>query len=239
VDQLGKVAVVAAIMGAILLVGVLMTPTNEPAVVEPVVSQVQTPEEVTVIQEETLELLDPVYSEKAVYQDGTIRIAFDASYTSDGLESRLPFWIHNVSGDVINIVWDRCSIQLPEGNTVKIVSESDMGLFGGMGETISIAPSGDLFDAVIPVSEISWSDDGWDLSVNVLDQGTFTFVLGIERATGLKAAKDACAPVQDGCGEQQTMRGERAEQLLEAAKRIVPLCEGRELVYYTFRFIVR
>ena len=231
-DQLGKVAVVAAIMGAILLVGVLMTPSNEPAVVEPVVSEVETPEEVTVIQEETLELLDPIYSEKAVYQDGTIRIAFDASYTSEGLESRLPFWIHNVSGDVINVVWDRCSLQLPEGNTVKIVSESDLGLFGGMGETISIAPSGDLFDAIIPVTEISWTDDGWDLSVDVLDQGTFSFVLAVERATGRKMKKD-------DCDEPQMMRGERAEQMREATQRIVPLCDKRELVYYTFRFIVR
>jgi len=227
-------------MGAILLVGLLMAPSNEPAVVEPVVVVEETPEEVTLIQEETLELLDPVYSEKAVFQDGTIRIAFDASYTADGVESRLPFWIHNVSGDVINIVWDRCSIQLPYGNTVKVVSENDMDLYG-MGETISIASSGDLFDAVIPVTEITWTDEGWDLSTGIFDQGAFTFVLAIERAAGAQNMECIDTPIVDDCGiEMEGMvHGERGERLMQVGKQLMSACEERELVYYTFRFIIR
>lgn len=229
-------------MGAIFLVGLIMVPSNEPAVIEPVVVQEETPQEVTVLQEQTLELLDPVYSEKAVYQDGTIRIAFDTSYTADGLESRLPFWLHNVSGNVINIIWDRCSIQLPGGNTVKVLSEGDMKQCGGLGETISIAQSGDLFDAVIPVTEILWTEDGWNLSTGILDQGAFTFVLAIERAAGGPRMFEGCMdmPIEDECGmEAEHMRGGRDEKPMRAEMRIMPACEGRELVYYTFRFIVR
>lgn len=217
-------------MGAILLVGVIVAPTDEPAVAEPVVVQ-EEPQDVTVIQEETLELLDPIYSEKAVYQDGTIRIAFDPSYTSEGLESRLPFWLHNVSGDVINVLWDRCSLQLPNGNTVKILSENDATLYGGTGETISIAPSGDLFDAIIPATEMTRTDDAWELTTGVLDQGAFTLVLAIERSAGGPRDLMGCvdiAPGPDDCAPRP-----------DAGVRMIPLCENRTLVYYTFRFIVR
>lgn len=114
-NDLGKIAVIAGIMGALLLFGVFMQ-TPKPVVVEPVPVVIEAPvAEVTILPQQTLEMLDPVYSEKAVFQDRTIRIAFNGAFTEDGVESRLPFWLHNVSDDVINILWDRCSIQLPSG----------------------------------------------------------------------------------------------------------------------------
>ena len=235
-NDLGKVAVIAAIMGAILLVGLIIAPLDGEPTAEPIVVEEEAPEEVTVLQEDTLELLDPVYSEKAVFQDGTIRIAFDASYSDAGLQSRLPFWLHNVSGDVINVLWDRCSIQLPGGNTVKILSEQALGSFGGSGGTIAIAPSGDLFDAIIPVSEFMWAGDtDWDVSTGVLDAGTFTLVLAVEcarpraRAVCEQAGKRMIGP--DGC--DVTLDRPAVERAIEH------FCEGRSIVYYTFRFIVR
>lgn len=227
-NDLGKVAVIAAIMGAILLVGLIVAPIGGGSDAEPVAVEEKPAQDVTVLQEDTLEMLDPVYSEKAVFQDGTIRIAFDASYTDEGLESRLPFWLHNVSGGVINVLWDRCSIQLPGDNTVKVVSEEALAQLGGPAETISVAPSGDLFDAVIPICEYAWEDDGsWAVSTGVLDAGTFTLVLAIEcdqfRPRGLTTG-DTC--------EMETGQ-------MPYGKRIEQICGGREIVYYTFRFVVR
>lgn len=224
VTEYGKVAVIAGIMGALLLFGLFMhapapvtpAPVSEPVtVVEPVT-------EVKIVPRQSLEMLDPIYSEKAVFSDRTIRVSFQASITEDGAESRLPFWIHNVSGDVINILWDRCSMQLPDGNTVNVVNENSQNLFALGGRTISIAPSGDLFDAFIPISEIVWTDEGADLTTHVFDRGTFTLVLAVERAIPL----DPCAPpVQPGCDGVAMMR--------------IPASEGREIVYYTFRFLLR
>ncbi|MGB2983521.1 MAG: hypothetical protein WBC63_06640 [Candidatus Bipolaricaulia bacterium] len=235
-DDLGKVAVIAAIMGAILLVGVILAPTERATVVqEPVAVGEPIVEEVTILQEDSLEMLDPVYSEKAVFQDGTIRIAFDASYTDEGLESRIPFWIHNVSGDVINILWDRCSIQLPNGNTVKVLSEESLTYFGAPGGTISIASSGDLFDAVIPVSEFVWEEDpGWSVSTGVLDAGTFTFVLAIE------CGEARPAKIMPGRGQQMIEEDcDDGKGPLPFGKTIELPSEGRNVVYYTFRFVVR
>jgi len=148
VEDFGKIAVIAGIMGVLLLFGLFMA-SNEPVVVEPVPVVVEEPvAEVTILPLQTLEMLDPVYSEKAVFHDDTIRIAFDGAFNEDGVESKLPFWIHNVSDDVINILWDRCSIQLPCGNTVNTVNEAGPDFFALIGRTISIAPAGDLFDAL-------------------------------------------------------------------------------------------
>lgn len=233
-NDLGKVAVLAAIMGAILLVGLLMAPTDRtPDVEEPVAIVSEAPPEVIVVQEETLELLDPVYSEKAVYQDGTIRIAFDASYVEAGLESRLPFWLHNVSGDVINVLWERCSLQLPNGNTVSVLSEESLIHFGTPGSTISIAPSGDLFDAVIPVSELGWDEDGaWSVTTGVLDAGTFTLVLAIERGETRPRA-------QIGHRVLWGLDNEDCEPDRIVGHVVASDCDGRSIVYYTFRFVVR
>ncbi len=232
-NDLGKVAVIAAIMGAILLVGMVVAPTTQEPVVQ-LEPEVIASGEVTVLQEDTLEMLDPVYSEKAVFQDGTIRIAFDASYSEEGLQSRLPFWLHNVSGDVINILWDRCSIQLPNGNTVKVLSEENLTYLGAPGTTISVAPSGDLFDAIIPVSEFDWDQEaGWSVSSDVLDDGTFTFVLAIEcgelRPSGL-SRMEASRPFGDECKDERIPFG---------GQMMVKSPEGRSIIYYTFRFVVR
>ncbi len=235
-NDLGKVAVIAAMMGAILLVGLIVAPLDRAADVEPVVVEEKVPEEITVLQEDTLEMLDPIYSEKAVFQDGTIRIAFDASYTEEGLQSRLPFWLHNVSGDVINVLWDRCSIQLPNGNTVKVINEEALSYFGASGRTISIAPSGDLFDAIIPVSEFAWEEEeGWSVSTGILDAGTFTCVLAIERAVPRpRGTSLGGAPRMTGGDDCEVEAGH-----LQPGKHIEQLGGGRIVVYYTFRFIVR
>jgi len=228
-EDLGKIAVIAGIFGAILLAGVLAAPpARDP---EPVPEPVVVEEPVTVLQEDTLEMLDPIYSEKAVYQDEVIRISFDASYVDEGLQSRLPFWVHNVSGDVINILWNRCSLQLPGGNTVKIVNEQSADMLAGFGDTISIAPSGDLFDAVIPVSELLWDDEaGWDVTTGVLDAGPFTLVLAIEHGE-----LRPCIPQPDVCDdEKERPMGKRMHVMKEKDD-----CTERCLVYYTFRFVVR
>jgi hypothetical protein len=223
-----KLAVIGAIMGALLIFGLLLYKPAQPVAVAPVAvapAPETTVKEVTIVHTQSLELLDPVYSEKAVFQDETIRVSFNASFVEEGFESRIPLWIHNVSGDVITILWDRCSIQLPGGNTVGILTEE--GLKYGTGPALSIASTGDLFDALIPVSEISWTEAGYNVTTGVLDQGTFTVVLAVERAA-------ACPHVLP-CVEIPT--------LLDECGGPMPVkscgCSTREVVYYTFRFIVR
>jgi len=218
-----KLAVIGAIMGALLIFGLLLYKPAEPVAVAPVAlapAPETTVKEVTIVHTQSLELLDPVYSEKAVFQDGTLRVSFNASFVEEGFESRIPLWIHNVSGDVITILWDRCSIQLPGGNTVGILTEE--GLKYGTGPALSIASTCDLFDALIPLSEISWtdSDDGYDVTTGVLDQGTFTVVLAVERTVW------CLPPVLDECG-------------VPVPATMVGGATSREVVYYTFRFIVR
>ena len=174
-EGLDKIAIIAGIMGALLLFG-LIIPSLEPAVEEVTVAEVTEVTEVTIVPQQTLEMLDPVYSEKAVFHDETIRIAFDASIGEEGIESRLPFWIHNVSGDVINILWDRCSMQLPCGNTINTINEAGPASLAFADRTISIAPGGDLFDAFVPVSEIIRTEDSQSITTGVLDDGIFTLV---------------------------------------------------------------
>jgi len=232
-----KFALIAGIMGALLIFGVF-TRTTEPATVEPVPVPVAVEEplpDVTILSQQTLEMLDPVYSEKSVFNDRTIRIAFNASFVEDGPESRLPFWIHNLSDDVINILWERCSIQLPSGNTVNVVSESSLDFFAPAERTISIAPAGDLFDAFIPVTEIVWEDDTQAVTTNVFDEGTFTLVLAIEKAA---ISRTECVqreilqqPASSGCETEVVMPREREMEICAT--------RGREIVYYTFRFVLR
>jgi len=220
VNDLGKVAVIAAIMGALLLFGLLMN-RSEPAPVaqENVAPEVaeETVTEVTVLPPTSLEMLDPIYSEKAVFQDDTIRVAFNISHTEAGVESRLPFWIHNVSDGVITILWDRCSMQLPNGNTVNIINEEGLA-YGG---AISIAPAGDLFDAVIPVTEVVWEDEPV-VTTSVLDQSTFTFVLAVERGISCMATRISVPEYPPGCEPVVTT-----------------IANEREIAFYTFRFVIR
>ncbi|MCK5245649.1 hypothetical protein KAR02_02020 [Candidatus Bipolaricaulota bacterium] len=237
-EDFGKIAVIAGIMGALLLFGLFMA-SNEPVAVEPVPVVVEEPmAEVAILPLQTLEMLDPVYSEKAVFHDDTIRIAFDGAFNEDGVESKLPFWIHNVSEDVINILWDRCSIQLPCGNTVNTVNEAGPDFFALIGRTISIAPAGDLFDAFIPVTEIVWTDGTPSLTTNVLDGGIFTLVLAIERAIGpdcIVARSEMPKRAEAGCEPECDMAVVRPS----GHEMNIPISEGREVVYYTFRFVLR
>ena len=235
-NDLGKIAVIAGIMGALLLFGLFLASDAPEPVAEnptPVVVEEEPMPETHVILRQSLEMLDPIYSEKAVFYDDTIRIAFHGAFVEDELESKIPFWIHNVSDDVINILWDRCSLQLPNGNTVNVVNEAGYEFFAP-GRTISIAPAGDLFDAVIPVSEIVWTDEeGPSLTRGILSEGTFTLVLAVERAAG-KGCQHPKMEYrnEDGCPGESSMPKECRTEKPEA-------CEGREIAYYTFRFVLR
>jgi len=204
-------------MGVILLVGLALSPapsTDQQAVVSTT----------TIVAQPTLEMLDPVYSEKGVFSDDTIRIAFDAAFAGDEAESRLQFWLENVSDDAITILWDRCSLQLPSGETVKVLNEESLDDFLPLGRMISIAPGGSLRDAVIPITEISSDGEGgWSLTSGVLDAGTFTFVLAVERG------------IPTGPGREELRRRLEAIEW-ELAKRLL---SRREIVYYTFRFVIR
>ncbi len=228
-SDLTKFAVIGAIMGALLLAGLLLQPaTIEEEPVPAATTATVTTTEVTVLETTSLELLDPIYSEKAVFQDGTIHVSFDASQDADGIESRLAFWLHNTSGGVISVLWDRCSIQLPDGNTIGVLGEQ--GLTYGSGPALSIAPAGDLFDAMIPVSEMTWTETGYGISHGILDQGVFTVVLAIERD------KVMAAMPADACGEPSEPKGMSMGGMSGMG---CGCAGGREVVYYTFRFIIR
>ena len=129
-----------------------------------------------------LRILSPCFSREAEYSDCAIRLTFEASYTVDGrAESRLAFWLRNTSAQVIAVVWDRCSIQLPDGDTVNVVHEDQLGALGtASSPPTTLAPGGDLFDAVFPVSEVTWTNEGWIASSGVLDQGPFSFILALD-----------------------------------------------------------
>jgi hypothetical protein len=43
-----------------------------------------------------------------------------------------------------------------------------------------VAPKGDLFDAVFPISEVDWTEEGWRVSSGVLDRGPFSFILALD-----------------------------------------------------------
>ena len=136
-----------------------------------------------------LELLDPIYSEKAVFVDDQIMIAFHVPLTEEGVaKSELAFQLENRSHDVIAVVWDRCSIQLPGADTVNVMHE-EMAYDERMAPTplTSVAPGGFLLDTVVPVSEVCYSDEGWYVTNDILDNGPFLFVLAVE-------VEDPCCP---------------------------------------------
>jgi hypothetical protein len=185
-NNLVTIGIIAAIMG-VLLVGGLAMQASAPA---PDATPAPQTTQVTVLPQKSLEMLDPVYSEKAVFQDDTIRVSFKASETADGFQSELPLWIHNVSDKVVTVLWDRCSFELPSGNTVNVADKTQIKTYSTMrARPISIAPSGDLFDTVFPISEITWNGGTWSTSTGVLDKGPFRFVLAVE--TGAD-----CGPLQ-------------------------------------------
>ena len=181
-----KMGLVFAVMGLLVLGGVSMQPFTVKVT------------EVNVLPEKKLELLDPEYSEKAVYADCNVRIIFEISQAPTGVESKLSFWVHNLTNEVIAVVWDRCSMQLPNANTVNIIHEgqapNDPWRFmmrSGSFPPTAIAPHGELFDTVIPLSEISLNDASgaeaaFSVTTDLLDEGPFMFVLAMEIGGELK-----------------------------------------------------
>ena len=180
--DIGKLAIIAAIFGVLLVGGLFINQQQSPTPApQPVVDQVPAASAPAAPQL-SLEMLGPVYSEKAVYQDGLIRMSFKTPLTDNGIESDLPFWLHNASGEVITVLWDRCSLQLPSGNTVNIVNRGPAGAIADSlaDRLISIAPGGDLFDTIVPISEITQVDGELALTTDVLSQGPFQFVLALQ-----------------------------------------------------------
>jgi len=243
VSDIGKVGVIAAIMGALLLFGLLLTPVQSEQNPEVVTSEEPVVTEVRMLPPTTLEMLDPIYSEKAVFQDDTIRIAFDVSLSDADVESRLPFWLHNVSDSAIIVLWDRCSIMLPEDNTVNVITESGLASYAPS-SVISVAPAGDLFEAVIPVTELDLeSESGAVVTTGVLDQGTFAFVLAIEREARrgdtLRALlQRELRARQTATGCEETIQPAVTSELLQRIA-VADMYRDREVVYYTFRFVIR
>jgi hypothetical protein len=177
-SDIGKLAIIAAILGVLLLGGLFINQQQAPAPEEPQPTVEQAP----AAPQLSLEMLGPVYSEKAVYSDDLIHISFKTPLTENGIESILPFWLHNASGEVIAVLWDHCSIQLPSGNTVNIVNRGVDSIIKDalVNRAVAIAPGGDLFDAIVPISEIVQADADFVLTTDVLDQGPFQLVLALE-----------------------------------------------------------
>jgi hypothetical protein len=181
-----KMGLVFAVMGLLVLGGMSMRPLSTKVT------------EINVLPEKKLELLDPEYSEKAVYADCNVRVIFEISQAPTVVESKLSFWLHNLTNEVITVVWDRCSMQLPNANTVNIIHEgqapNDPWRFmtrSGSFPPTAIAPHGELFDTVIPISEISLNeasdrDAAFSVTADLLDEGPFMFILAMEIGGELK-----------------------------------------------------
>lgn len=181
-----KMGLVFAVMGLLVLGGMSMRPFSVKVT------------EINVLPEKKLELLDPEYSEKAVYADCNVRIIFEISQAPTGVESKLSFWLHNLTSEVITVVWDHCSMQLPNAHTVNIIHEgqapNDPWRFmtrSGSFPPTAIAPYGELFDTVIPISEISLNEASdrnaaFTITTDLLDEGPFMFVLAMEIGGELK-----------------------------------------------------
>ncbi len=162
------VAVVALLIGGVAL--------NQPAPVP----QVTTPQK-------TLEMLGPVYSEKGIYQDDVMHVSFKALIDSNNkVKSEISMWLHNVSGNAIVVDWDRCSLELPNGNTVHIVPKAWLTTPEALPHVITVAPGGDLFATLIPVTGIYRTKGTYAISTAVLDKGPFLLTLAVETAS------DAC-----------------------------------------------
>lgn len=167
--------VIFGVAVAALLIGGIAMNQSAP------IPQVATPQK-------TLEMLGPVYSEKGIYQDDVIHVSFKALINkSNKVESEISMWLHNVAGNAIVVDWDRCSLDLPNGNTVHIVPKAWLTAPRALPHVITLAPGGDLFATLVPVTEIYRANGTYTISTEVLDKGPFLLTLAIE------AASDGCA----------------------------------------------
>jgi len=197
VTDLVKIGIIAAVLLALVVAGVALRPASTASTTAATAAPVATPtvtKETVVLPPVSMEMLDPIYSEKAVFEDDTVRLSFKASQTKDGVESRILFWLHNVSRDVVTVVWDRCSIQLPSGNTVNVTTDDQLNAtyYVPSSTPLSVAPGGDLFSTLIPVSEVKWTDCSsatdsctttYSTTTGILDQAPFLLVFAIEKGS--------------------------------------------------------
>jgi len=133
---------------------------------------------------------------------------------------------------------------------VQVLSGGSLDDFIPLGRVITVAPGGDLFDAAVPITEISSNGaGGWSLTRGVLDSGAFTFVLAIERGvprpTGLNADRiERGIPCPTGLNADRIRQQIQADGCDGATKAIgraflEHALNRREIVYYTFRFVIR
>lgn len=192
--DLVKIGIIAAVFVALFVGGLALRPAPAASVATVTETTPVAVRETVVLPQVSMEMLDPAYSEKAVFEDDTIRLSFKASQTKDGVESRIPFWLHNVSKDVVSVIWDRCSVQLPAGNTVNVTTDDQMNstYYVSSSTPLSIAPCGDLFSTLIPVSEVKWTDcssspdtcvSSYTTTTGVLDKAPFLVVFAIEKGS--------------------------------------------------------
>jgi len=248
-----KLLIVGAIMAVIALGSTLM----EPAVTE--VTEVATDIDVNLFPPRRLEMLNPLYSEKAAYGDDLIRVHFDLSQNERGVESKLVFGLHNNSMQPIAVIWDLCSMQLPDGNTSNVIHKGQRAIHAGLPTvSTSVAPGGDLFDVLVPTSEIlplsmDWflafsADNGRLVAVSTetgetLDEGLFMVFLADEGRFVAYTSGDALT-VARTIGKDLTPLGPGwsvTTDILEGGtfSFLLAIEVARELRYYNFELAIR
>ena len=248
-----KLLIAGVVVGVLILGSALVGPAPEPTVVK------TTDIDVNVFPSRRLEMLSPEYSEKAAYGDDLIRVHFDLSQNEQGIESKLIFGLHNNSEQPIAIIWDYCSIQLPDGNTANIVHKGQRAIHAGLPSVpTSIAPGGDLFDVLVPSSEIvplsmDWfmafsADEGKLVAISAetgetLDEGIFMTFLADEGRFVAYTSGDALT-VARSIGKDLTPIGPGwavTTDILEDGTFLFLLAieVAGELQYYNFEFTIR
>jgi len=149
-----------------------------------------------------LELLEPVQTDASlpvVSSDGAMKVAFavakhktidyERSNPSEGVWSRIDVVsseIHleltNLTSGVVVVVWDLCSMELPDGKTTNVM-HSGQRYITRLEPTrpTSIAPGGSLTDVLTPTSGVYYSEfGGWKVAERILEGGPFGLTLAIE-----------------------------------------------------------
>ena len=212
-DSSAKLGVVAGLMVLLLILGSAETPETSSPV--PIAQEVQAELEgdtprVSVTSARSshrlsLEMLEPVYSEKAAFSDGLIRIRFRVTEGELGIPTALYFTLSNESDGVILLHWQKSSMELPFGDISQVLHKGQT--YNDRSDylsTTAIPPGSDLHDVIVPIDSLSWepshcpeppyaavldtrkdltlSDCGWRVSSGVLSRARFGLVLALETA---------------------------------------------------------
>jgi len=253
-----KLLIAGVIIAVIALGSVLIEPAVETTVVKTTVEKT-TDIDINLFPPRRLEMLSPAYSEKAAYGDDLLRVHFDLSQNEEGIESKLIFGLHNNSEQPITIIWDYCSIRLPDGNTCNVIHKGQRAIHAGLPTVpTSVAPGGDLFDVLVPSSEIvaistDWflsfsADDGKFVAISAdtgkpLDEGIFMTFLADEGRFVAYTSGDALT-VTRTIGKDMTPLGTGwsvTTDILEAGtfSFLLAVEVAGDLRYYNFEFVIR